>query len=322
MEWKRAIIFITNIMTVTDALKRTKPQGLGWLSGRATHLGAIFFWLLSLVLFRQPLSNLVSLSLRDERSTHILLIPFISACFLYLQRRRVFRAARYCHSVGIPLLLLAVVLWYSLKTRLSPLNDTDRLSVAASLIVLVWLATFILFYGTNSFRAAAFPMLFLLLMIPLPAVVAEHTVSVLQKGSAETSYALFRLMGVPFIRHGFQFSLPGIDIEIAEQCSGIRSGLSLFITSLLAGHIFLQSTWKKACLTLCTIPIAIFKNAVRIVTISWLGIHVNPDFFYGALHHRGGLPFSVLALALLVLLLWLFRTPSASSKTTDGNLAG
>jgi exosortase len=266
-------------------------------------------WLLSLALFRQSLSSLASLSFHDQNSSHILLIPLISTYLIYLQRGRVFQAPRYCPSIGIPLLLLAVVLWYSLKTPLASLNDMDRLSVVASLIVLVWLAAFILCYGTSSFKAAAFPLIFLLLMIPLPVVLAEHTVSILQKGSAETCYALFRLLGVPFIRHGFQFSLPGVDIEIAEQCSGIHSGLSLFIAGLLAQHILLRGTWKKACFILCIFPIAIFKNAVRIVTIAWLGIHVNPDFFHGPLHRQGGLPFSLLALALMALLLWLLRHP-------------
>ena len=297
-------------MTATDTIKRTESPSPGWASTRAIHIRAAFFWLLSVALFRQPLSELVSLSLHDERSSHILLIPLISACLLYLQRRRVFRSSRSCHFTGIPLLLLAALAaWYSFKPLLSSLNNTDRLSVAASLIVLVWLAIFILSYGASSFRAALFPLLFLLLMIPLPVVLAEHTASILQKGSAETCYGLFRLMGVPVIRHGFQFSLPGVDIEVAEQCSGIHSGLSLFIAGLLAGHVFLQSPWRKFCFVLCILPIAIFKNAVRIVTISWLGIHVNPDFFHGALHRQGGLPFSLLALALMVPLLWLLRCP-------------
>jgi exosortase/archaeosortase family protein len=122
-------------------------------------------------------------------------------------------------------------------------------------------------------------------------------------------------MGVPVIRHGFLFSLPGADIEVAEECSGIHSGLSLFIAGLLAEHILLQGYWKKACLVLCIFPIAIFKNAVRIVTIAWLGIHVNPDFFHGQLHRQGGLPFSLLSLALLAVLIWLLRRPMASSST-------
>lgn len=300
-------------MKATDATRTTERQTPGWwrrLFKRA-HTYAIVFWLLSVILFRQPLGSLASLSYHDERSSHILLIPLISACLIYLQRKRIFRAPRHCPSFGIPLLLLAVVPWYSLQTPLYSLSNTDRFSVVTSLIVLVWIAVFILCYGTRSCKDAAFPLLFLFLMIPLPVAVAEHIVSVLQKGSAETCYALFRLMGVPVIRHGFQFSLPGVDIEVAEQCSGIHSGLSLFITGLLAGHMFLQSTWKKVCFTLCIVPIAIFKNAVRIVSISWLGIHVNPGFFHGTLHRQGGLPFALLALALMALLLWLLRqTPS------------
>jgi exosortase len=194
-------------------------------------------------------------------------------------------------------------------------HNTDRLSADAALIVLAWIAMFIFFYGASSFKAAAFPLLFLILMSPLPVAAAEHIVSALQKGSAVTCYALFRLMGVPVIRHGFLFSLPGVDIEVAEQCSGIHSGLSLFIAGLLAEHVLLQGYWRKACFILCIVPVAILKNAVRIVTIAWLGIHVNPDFFHGALHRQGGLPFSLLSLAMLAVLLWLLRRPFASSGT-------
>jgi exosortase len=318
MAWKHAIISIINIMTAPSATRKTErqtPVWWLWFSTRAPHSYAIVFWLLSLILFWQPLRSLASLSWRDELANHILLIPLISAFLIYLERDRVFRAPRYCPSLGVPLLLIAAVFWYSLKTPLSHLSDTDRLSVVAALIVLTWIAGFILVYGTGSVKAAAFPLMFLFLMSPLPAVLTAHLISVLQKGSADTCYALFRLIGVPVIRHGFRFSLPGADIEVAEQCSGIHAGLSLFIAGLLAEHVLLQDNWKKACFMLCIFPIAIFKNAVRIVSIAWLGIHVNPAFFHSALHRRGGLPFSLVALALMALLLWLLRRPFAFFRT-------
>ena len=254
---------------------------------------------------------MASLAFHDERSSHILLIPLISAFLIYLERKLVFRTTRYCPTIGLTLLLLAVVLWYSLKIPASPLQSADHLAVVCALILLVWIAIYILFYGTSSFRKAAFPLSFLLLMIPLPVAVAAHAVSILQRGSAETCYALFRLMGLPIIRDGMRFSLPGVDIEVAEQCSGIHSALSLFIAGLLAEHILLQGIWKKTCFILCIFPIAVFKNAVRIVIISFLGIYVNPAFFHGTLHRQGGLPFSLLAIALMALMLWLFRQPWA-----------
>src|ERR1700722_2178796 len=274
MVWKRAIIFIINIMTgPSTTMTKTEgqtPDWRWWLSRRSPHAYAIIVWLLSLLLFRQTLSSLASLSFQDELASHILLIPLISAFLIYLARERIFRTSRYCPSAGIPLLLTAALLWYSFKTPLSSLKNSDRLSADAALIVLAWIAMFILFYGTSSFRAAAFPLLFLFLMSPLPSVAAEQIVSVLQRGSAVTCYALFHLIGVPVIRHGFQFSLPGVDIEVAEQCSGIHSGLSLFIAGLLAQYLLLADNWKRACFILCIFLIAILKNAGRIVTIAWL----------------------------------------------------
>jgi exosortase len=303
-------------MNTTDAIGTTEPAvPEKCLSSQPAHVSAASLWLFSLVLFRRQLISLASLSFHDERSSHILLIPLMSAFLIFLQRKQVFRAPCYCPSIGVPLLLLAGVFWYRLQAPLSHLNSTDQVSVVAALIVLVWIGAFILCYGTTAFKAAAFPLLFLSLMIPIPVAMAEKTVSVLQRGSAETCHALFGLLGVPFIQHGLQFSLPGVNIEIAEQCSGIHSALSLFIAGLLLQHVLLQGTWKRVFFTLCIFPISIFKNAVRIVTIAWLGIHVNPDFFHGQLHRQGGLPFSLLAITLLGLLVWLLRRPAAFSRT-------
>jgi exosortase len=312
-------------MSTIDAIKTTDRGGLGKRIGSLSHGSAITLWLLSLILFRQPLNSLVALSFSDERASHILLIPLISAVFMILERKRIFHSPRYCPEIGLPLLLLPIALWYGLTPHLSSLHSTDGLSVIASLIVLTWIGAFFLCYGSGSVRSAAFPLLFLLLMIPLPVAAAEYTVSVLQRGSAEICYFLFRLLGVPFIRHGFQFSLPGVDIEVAEQCSGIHSGLSLLIAGLVAQHLLLQGPWRKICFTLCILPIAILKNAVRIVTISWLGIHVNPEFFHGSLHRQGGLPFSLLAVALMGALLWVMRAASGclrASHAAEGRKIG
>lgn len=299
-------------MTPLSANRKTELWPLAWwqwLTRRSPHTHAITFWLLSLLVFRQLFQSLGSLSFHDELASHVLLIPLISGFLIYLERNHIFRAPRYCPALGIPLLIAALGLWLGLKVALSGLANTDRLSACTPLIVLVWISAFILFYGTTSFKAAVFPLLFLFLMSPLPVTVSAHLVSILQRGSAEACYALFRLIGVPVLRNGFRFGLPGVEIEVAEQCSGIHSGLSLFIAGLLAEYVLLRGAWKKACFTLCIFPIAIFKNAVRIVAIAWLGIHVDPEFFHGPLHRQGGLPFSFLALALMAVLLWVLRRP-------------
>ena len=155
-------------------------------------------------------------------------------------------------------------------------------------------------------------------MIPIPTAALDNTVLALQEGSAIATYALFKLLRVPVLwQQHFKFVLPGVEIEIAKECSGIRSSLSLFITSILAGYLFLQSTWRRLFFSLFTIPVVIFKNAVRIVTLSCLGVYVDPGFLHGRLHHYGGLPFSLVSLAILVPLLFALQKGETPSPKVD-----
>jgi len=292
----------------------------------AHDLWFLLFLILTLVPFWKPLGALVTLSLQDDRYSHVLLIPFMASSLVYLHRRTIFADLRYCVSKAAPVFLVGIALFCLAQSRFSKLNPTDELSGIILAIILIWMAGFVLCYGLQSFRAALFPLFFLLLMIPIPTIALDKTVVALQEGSAIITYALFKLLGVPVLWQGFRFSLPGVEIEIAKECSGIRSSLALFITSILAGHVFLQSSWRRVSFSLFTVPVVIFKNAVRIVTISWLGIYVNPSFLHGKLHRYGGLPFSLISLAILVPLLFALQKaeicPSERSSANSGPSKG
>ena len=97
-------------------------------------------------------------------------------------------------------------------------------------------------------------------------------------GSAETSYKVFQILDVPIYRENFIFELPGVSVEVARQCSGIRSTLALIITSVLAGYLFLDTGWRRVVLCICVFPVTVFKNSLRIVTISMLAAYVDPIF--------------------------------------------
>src|SRR3989441_5536758 len=118
-------------------------------------------------------------------------------------------------------------------------SENDPLSIAIFSVVVIWVGGFVLCCGLRAFRKGLFPVLFLFLMVPIPDSLLSQVIFWLQSGSAEVSHALFELLGVPVLQEGFIFSLPGINIEVAKECSGIPSSLALFITSLLAGHLFL-----------------------------------------------------------------------------------
>ena len=264
----------------------------------------LFLSLLICLAFWAPLRALVLLCLNDDRYTHILLIPVISAGLLYIAREQRFPHSSYSPKTGTALILLGLAIFMGCRTWSLPNGD---LSIAIGALVVAWTGLYILCYGIRSFQRASFPFLLILLMIPLPSAVLDRFVTLLQTGSAELSYRLFQLVGVPVFRHGTVMSVPGVDIEVAPQCSGIRSTMALLIVSLVMSRLLLRSAWGKLSVLLCVIPIGIFRNAVRIVGITLLGIYVNKDFLVGNLHHRGGLLFALIGFAVLLPIVWLLR---------------
>ena len=97
--------------------------------------------------------------------------------------------------------------------------------------------------------------------------------------------------------------------QVAKQCSGIRSSLYLFLTSLVFGQLFLRTSSRRAFLTLSVLPIAIFKNGLRIVTITLLGNYVHESILTSNLHRKGGIPFMIVAVIFLALVVkWLRKT--------------
>jgi exosortase len=238
---------------------------------------------------------------KDERYSYVSLIPLITLGLVLLRRKAIFFASQCCPALGIPAMALSTLL----------AAENKDLSATVCGIVLIWIAGFVVFFGLDAVIVASFPLGVLFLMIPIPLPAINHFVSALQYSSAYMSGFLFKVMGVPAFRQGLIISLPGFDIEIAEQCSGIRSSIALILASSLAGYVFLQNALNRSFLTFITVPVVIFKNAVRIVSLSSLALYVNQGFLFGNLHRYGGLCFSLLDLVIVVpLVLRLHKSES------------
>jgi exosortase len=262
---------------------------------------------LTVAMFWAPLSRLVQFSFEREHYSHIVLVPAISLWLLAHHRRRIFAhvETRWVAGLGV---LVAAGLAHALGQRyLASASENDRLSIAMVALVLAWLGGFLLCYGLRALRRSLFSWLFLFLMAPIPDVALRQVIAWLQSGSAEVSYVMFEVLGVPLLRSGFVFALPGVTIEIAQECSGIRSSLALLIIGLLAGHLFLRSGWARGALILASLPLLVVKNGIRIVTLTLLSIHVDPGFLTGTLHHRGGIVFFLVTLGFLLVILRLLQ---------------
>jgi len=250
-----------------------------------------------------PWASLFRLGFGDDEYTYIVLVPVITVALIYVDRRRIFSEVRYCRFAIVPLLVATALLYEQRNVGLFAYAEDARLSLITILSLGVLLAHFAFCFGVRAMQRALFPLLFLFLCIPIPKPTMSSAIRFLQETSAAFSAILFRLIRMPALRNHLVFALPGFDIEIAEQCSGVRSSILLCIGSIVAGHLLLRTFWRKCALILITIPLVIFKNAVRIVSIASLGVYVNHDFLHGKLHHYSGLPFSLIELAVVIPLL-------------------
>jgi exosortase len=252
----------------------------------------------AIVCYRQLFATAAG-SLTIDAYAPFAFIPPISAVLIWTERRQIFsrtsiwRSWALCYAV-----LLAVLLWAT--RRAFTFTSVELFSASC-------IAAFGLCYGRESLKKAGFPLALMLAIAPLPEPWVESGVRFLQQGSAVATAALFSIARIPFARDGMVFALPKLDIEIAKECSGIRSSLILFICGLVLGHLFLKTGWTKVALAAAVVPVTIVKNGLRIFTLSMLGMYVDPSFLTGKLHRNGGVLFFVLAFAGLAGVIKLLR---------------
>lgn len=257
------------------------------------------------------------LSRQDATASHILLIPVVTLVLIVQQRRSIFESVGWDWQAGLGVVAGGLALsWIGFRFSQPSGALNDDLFIPALAIVVLAIGGFVVAFGRTASREALFPLLFLLFMVPIPGILLSRSVDFLKRGSTEMVAALFTLTGTVYHREGFVFSLPNVVIEVADECSGIRSSLALVMTVLLAGHMFLTSAWKKALLALAVIPLTIVKNGIRIVSLTLLAVHVNPSFLTGQLHHEGGIVFFLLALALLSPLFRLLQRSEPDYRIT------
>jgi exosortase len=271
-------------------MKTSKAESRAPALKRA-HVVFVSVLMASSILFFQSWRALFLLGLRDDSYSQVLLVPFISLFLLFVEKKRFLCQFRPSISVGVGTIVGAVLLYV--------LSAKDALTFKILAVTLVWSGGFIAAYGVKALRSASFPFLLLLMMIPPPAQLIDWVIRQLQEGSTDVSYFLFNIFGVPVLRKGFVLALPSVTIEVAAECSGIRSSIALLITCVLAAHMYIRTFWKNALFVSLVLPLVVIKNGIRIVTLTMLSIYVNPGFLTGRLHHEGGIVFFIVALVLM-----------------------
>lgn len=282
---------------------------------------------LTLVFFG-PLRSLFVHAAGSEVHSHILLVPLVSAYLLYIERHQLpktFTSSFWAPVMLAALATLALAMGTGRLGFFEILSRNDHLTFMTLAFVCLLAAVGFLLLGKKWMAAAAFPVAFLIFMVPLPDTAVDLLETGSKFASAEAASVFFDLTGTPTLRDGLVFQLPGIAIEVAQECSGIRSSLVLVITSLLAGHLFLKSPWRKLLLVAFVIPLGVIRNGFRIMVIGLLCVHLGREMIHSVIHKRGGPLFFALSLLPLFFFLWWLRRgerkhPGAPARAARNSL--
>ena len=290
------------IETETDT--DTPPTGLELANrGRVQNWRLGVLACLMLVMYFAVLRKLLHDWWNIPDFSHGLLVPFFSAYLIWRKKDLLKSIPAVPSWTGFPIILfaLAVLIVGSYGAELF-LSRVSLLFLLAGVILT--------FRGWNYLRALAFPLSTLLLAIPIPAIIFNQITFPLQLLASRIASDILPLLNVPVLREGNVIYLPAMPLEVAEACSGIRSLMSLGTLAVFYGYFLENSITCRVILALCSIPIAVAANALRIVGTGLCVQYWNPDKALGFFHEFSGWVIFLVSLALLYgvhLVMRLFR---------------
>lgn len=228
----------------------------------------------------------------DPNYLHGFLIPVISL-YLVWERRNLLCLAEIVPSRwGLWVISLGLSLLYAAHI------GAELFLMRISLLVV--LMGLVLYLGGPVYaRVLTFPIGFLTLMIPLPAIVLNAISSPLQRFAAKSATLCLQSLSLPVFRDGNIIVLPHLTLEVSEACSGLRSLVSLLALGIIFAYFSQSLAWKRLILIISTIPIAIMANALRVTGTGILAHYAGEEMAQGFYHtFSGWLVFVVAFLAL------------------------
>lgn len=243
-------------------------------------------------LYAATLQRLVFTWYDDPDFSHGFFVPLFSAFVIWTSRKQLAQLEPRPSWLG----LLAVS--GALLVLIVGLLGAELFLARSSLVLLLG-GLVIHFLGWSYFRVLLFPLAFLFLMIPIPAIIFNQIAFPLQLFASQLAAELLALLGVPVLREGNVIRLPTMTLEVVEACSGIRSLVSLATLAIIYGYLMESRVWKRVILALAAIPIAVVANGLRIVGTGLLGEYWDPERAQGFFHTFSGWLIFVLSLLLL-----------------------
>ncbi|WP_169725324.1 exosortase/archaeosortase family protein [Fundidesulfovibrio putealis] len=274
-------------LTLVQALHRYKFQ-------------LLFAALLCGYTYAPVVSGMVKVWSIDDNSSHGFIVPFISAYIIYTRRKSLAElevspawAGVFLLGLGLAQLLLG---WLA----------TEYFTTRMSLVVVLFGACLLLF-GTKVLKGLSTALLYLVFMVPVPAIIYDTLSMPLKLFMTKAAVAALHFVNVMVLREGNQLLFPNITLEVVDACSGLRSLVSMLALAVAIGLLFEKKTLNIVLLAVLAVPVAIFVNAMRVFVTGVLAQHIGVSAAEGFFHEFTGMTFFAAGIVLLFAIHLLLR---------------
>jgi len=264
---------------------------LQWFEENKWYIAA-YFVLIGLVYF-SIISYMVEIWSVDDNYSHGFLVPLVAGYFFWMAREDIASTKVSPANWGLLIVLLGAA--QLVLGALASEYFNQRVSM-----VVITAGAVVFSMGWEAFKAMRLPILYLLLMVPIPAIIYDTMTIPLKLLVAKVSVTGLIALGYPVMREGNIIILPNVTLEVADACSGLRSLMSLIALSVAFAYLTQKQTWKRWLLIFSALPVAVFTNMMRVFVTGVLSKHFGRAAAEGFFHEFAGFMVFLVAMVMMV----------------------
>lgn len=195
---------------------------------------------------------------------------------------------------GAALLGVGLLLYIFGRTQ-----QLDSFEVLSQILVLAGVVH--LMKGTGGLKALAFPLLFMLFMVPLPSMLVQVVTTPLKAAVSYVAESSMHMAGYPIARSGVILSVGPYQLLVADACAGLNSMFTLEALGLLYMNLMgYTSPLRNILLASVLIPISFCANVVRVIILVLITYHFGDEAGQGFVHGFAGMVLFMVALMLML----------------------
>lgn len=221
-------------------------------------------------------------------------IPFVAAFMVWWMRDELKAVEVRPSNWGLALIVLGL-----LQLFVAKVGSEYFLQRTSMIVVLFGIALFL--FGGRFTKAVWLPLVYLIFMIPLPAIIWNRIAFPMQLFASALTEDVVQLIGIPILREGNVLHLAQTSLEVVDACSGLRSLVNILGLAVGLGFLMNKEAWKRWVLFLAAFPIAVVVNIIRLSGTAVLASRYGGDVARGFLHDFSGWLVFVAGIGLLLL---------------------